>query len=159
MFAHFVFGRKAEKITAVGAKDEFGTDNWASIVMEFDVDQRAILYYDSSIYLSQSAYVAFENGQVQIPSFFWCPQSMIKIAGPMLPENQDRKAFEYPLNDDRSYNYSNSSGLRYEQDHVYDLFQQGKLESDVMSLQHTLEIQEMLDEIRRQLGVIFPHDR
>jgi dihydrodiol dehydrogenase / D-xylose 1-dehydrogenase (NADP) len=158
MFAHFVFGRKAEKITVVGAKDDFKTENWASVVMEFGIDQRAILYYDSITYIPEWAYVAFENGQVQIPELFHCPEKMIKITGPLVPENHDRKTFEYPLNDDRSYSYNNSSGLRYEQDHVYDLIQQGKLESDVISLQDTMEIQEMMQEIRNQLGVIFPHD-
>lgn len=66
MFSHFVFGRKAEKITVVGAKDKYGTDNWATLVLEFGNDQRAILYYDSLTYLPQSAFVAFEKGQVQV---------------------------------------------------------------------------------------------
>lgn len=40
MFAHFVFGKRAEKISVVGAKDKFGTDNWATIVLEFDATKR-----------------------------------------------------------------------------------------------------------------------
>lgn len=84
---------------------------------------------------------------------------MIKITGPMLADNKDHKLLEFPLNDDRFYHYNHSSGLRYEQDHVYELLEQGKLESDVMSPQHTIEVSEMLDEIRRQLGVVFPHDK
>jgi hypothetical protein len=125
MFSHFVFGRKAQKITAVGARDEHGTDNWATLVLEFGNDQRAVLYYDSHTYLPQTAFVSFEKGQVQIPEFFWAPQKMIKITGEMLVTNKDHKVFEYPLKDDRFYHYNNSSGLRYEQDHVYDLLQQG----------------------------------
>lgn len=70
MFSHFVFGRKAQKITVVGAKDEHGTDNWATLVLEFGNDQRAILYYDSHTYLPQSAYVSFEKGQVQVTIYF-----------------------------------------------------------------------------------------
>lgn len=72
MFSHFVFGKKAKKITATGAKDKFGTDNWATLVLEFDDDKRSVLYYDSHTYLPQSAWVSFEKGQVQVSSFDNC---------------------------------------------------------------------------------------
>lgn len=92
----------------------------------------------------------------------------------MEEENKDgRELFEYPLNDNRSYIYNHSSGLRYEQDHVYQLLKQGKstlnmsyirgglgkLESDAMSHANSLDVLSMLDEIRRQLNVEFPHDK
>jgi hypothetical protein len=35
----------------------------------------------------------------------------------------------------------------------------GKLESDIMLPKDTLDVMEMLDEIRSQLGVEFPHDK
>jgi hypothetical protein len=35
----------------------------------------------------------------------------------------------------------------------------GKLESDIMSPRDTMDVMEMLDDIRRQLGVEFPHDK
>ncbi|KAI6176316.1 Trans-1,2-dihydrobenzene-1,2-diol dehydrogenase-like [Aphelenchoides bicaudatus] len=146
MFSHFVFGRKAKNIIATGRKDSFGTDNWASLVLEFDDDKRAVLYYDSLTYLPQSAF---------IPEFFWCPEKLLVIRGEMVADNKEKKLYEYPLNDERNH----SSGLRYETDHVYELLQQGKLESDIMSHQDTLDVMGMLDEIRRQLGVVFPHDK
>jgi dihydrodiol dehydrogenase / D-xylose 1-dehydrogenase (NADP) len=159
MFSHFVFGRKADKITVTGAKDKNGVDDWAQLVLEYGEDKRALCYYDSHTYLPQSAFVAFENGQIQIPEFFWCPEKFLKITGKMRTENKGRKTYEYPLNDDRFYHYNNSSGLRYEQDHVYDLLQKEELKSDIMTPQDTLDVQSMMEEVRRQLGVVFPHDK
>lgn len=51
----------------------------------------------------------------------------MKITGEMVATNTNHNTFEYPLNDDRFYHYNHSSGLRYEQDHVYDLLQKGAL--------------------------------
>lgn len=47
----------------------------------------------------------------------------------------------------------------YEMTHFLDLLQQGRRESDVNTLQTSLDAMEVIDEIRRQLGIVFPSDR
>lgn len=47
----------------------------------------------------------------------------------------------------------------YEMNHFLDLLQQGRRESDVNTLQTSLEAIETIDEIRRQLGIVFPADK
>lgn len=47
----------------------------------------------------------------------------------------------------------------YEIKEFIDLISEGKLESNINSLQHSLITLEIIDEIRRQLGVIFPADK
>jgi len=147
----------------IGAKDKkFDVDDWASIVLEYGESKRAICYFDSRSFLPQSAFISFDGGQVHIPEYFWSPENLIKITGPKdyrNPADVERKLYEYPLKDDRFFNYAHSSGFRYEIDHVYDCLKKGMLESDVMPHSDTIEVVEMLDEIRRQLGVVFPHDK
>lgn len=47
----------------------------------------------------------------------------------------------------------------YEMTHFLDLLQQGRRESDVNTLQTSLDAMEVIDEIRRQLGIVFPADK
>lgn len=59
----------------------------------------------------------------------------------------------------RAANYSNSVGLCYEADHVFDcILVRGRTESEVMPLEESRRIVAVLDEVRRQLGVVFPAD-
>ncbi|KAI6214506.1 Trans-1,2-dihydrobenzene-1,2-diol dehydrogenase isoform X1 [Aphelenchoides besseyi] len=159
MITQWVYGQKAEKISVIGEKDKHDVDDWATIVLDYGNNRRGICYYDSRTFLPQTGFVAFERGQIQLPEYFWCPEKLKQINGPMWFDNKDRKDLEFPLNDDRFYNYNHSSGLRYEQDHIFDLIKEGKTESDVMSHTDSLQVIEMLDEVRRQLKVVFPHDQ
>jgi hypothetical protein len=74
-----------------------------------------------------------------------------------------------------SLHFINSSGLSYEADHVFDCIRNGinhlliiiliqknrilgKTESEIMSLDESLKITKVLDEVRRQLSIAFFED-
>ncbi|CAD5221617.1 unnamed protein product [Bursaphelenchus okinawaensis] len=160
MMAHYVYKRKPEKVSVIGATDKkFGCDEWATIALEYGDDKRAVLYYDSRTWLPQNAFVSFDKGHIQIPQYFWCPEKIVRWEGKTWYDNEEhRREIEFPLNDNRFFNYNHSSGLRYEADHAYEQIQKGHTESEFHPLSDTLEIVETLDEIRRQLGVHYPHD-
>jgi hypothetical protein len=56
---------------------------------------------------------------------FWCPEKLQIIYGN--PKYNVKKEFiEHPLKDDPAqYNFTNSAGLKYEADHVYDCIKNG----------------------------------
>ncbi len=50
-------------------------------------------------------------------------------------------------------------GYQYEAEHVMNCLDQGKIESDIMSWQMSIDLMETLDRIRKDAGIVFPdHD-
>jgi hypothetical protein len=54
---------------------------------------------------------------------------------------------------------TNHDALVYEACHLAQLVADGATESPYMSLDETISIMETMDEIRRQVGVVFPGER
>ena len=78
--------------------------------------------------------------------------------GPPAENEHEIEPLVFPLMDDAKYNFNCSSGLRYEADHVFDCLREGKKESDVHSFDESLKTLEILDEVRRQIGVVYGQD-
>jgi hypothetical protein len=69
----------------------------------------------------------------------------------------DTEELNFPLEEDASvYNFANSSGLSYEADHVYCCIREGRKESPIAPLETSLRIAKIMEEIRHQIGVVFP---
>ncbi|KAI6197776.1 Trans-1,2-dihydrobenzene-1,2-diol dehydrogenase-like isoform X1 [Aphelenchoides besseyi] len=157
----FIFGEeKPIRIDAIGEKNEHGFEEWCNLTLVFRNGRHATLYYDRTTLSAWSSYVSCTNGQIQIPRFCWAPLEFTKISGIMRAGATKSETFTYPLTQDYGkYYYNHSEGLHFEADHVFDAIQAGKTESEVMSLDTSLKCAEILDEIRRQLGVVFPQDK
>ncbi len=54
--------------------------------------------------------------------------------------------------------YGNSQGLAYEAEEVRRCLSQGLLESPLMSLDESLTMAEIMESIRKQVGVVYPQD-
>ena len=59
----------------------------------------------------------------------------------------------------RKFNYKNSELLCYEASEVQRCVHMGLTESPLMTWAETLTIMKTLDEIRRQLGVVYPEEK
>lgn len=57
-----------------------------------------------------------------------------------------------------NFNFMNSCGLRYEADEVHKCIRDGKSESVFVSHNDSILIAHIEDEIRKQLGVVYPVD-
>ena len=84
-----------------------------------------------------------------IPDPFWCSQRLETPQGPF--------DYQYPTAK-IPFNYTNSSGLRFEAQHVRECLQKGLTESPVMSLDETLLLAELMEDVRKQVGVDYPQD-
>ncbi|KAI1703056.1 oxidoreductase family, NAD-binding rossmann fold domain-containing protein [Ditylenchus destructor] len=139
---------------------EDGRDKGGNITLEFNNGmQKAYLVFSSEAWLTNSACVSFENGLYEIPDWFWCPTRMIKISGKPSAGKKQSEEFNFPLKDNpEDFNFDNGSGMHYEADHVYECIKAGRLESQVMPLQTSLRLQEVLQELRNQMGVSYRQD-
>lgn len=121
-----------------------GVDLWGNIVLRFKGGRHALLYYNGTMKASTAAYLAFENGlvevksftimlppinhisiNVQFPQFFWCPERLIKTTR-VLPDAQ-KEDMDFRLEDYDGYNLNNCAGLYYEADHAFEMIKQGQL--------------------------------
>ncbi|KAI6204267.1 hypothetical protein M3Y94_00653100 [Aphelenchoides besseyi] len=156
MFAQFVFDEeKPEEILANGKLDENGIDIWANITLKYSNGRVANLFYHGLQETPCQASINGPKGQLKLPQCFWSPSKLItRING------EEERVCDFPLPaTELEFFFPNSVGLCYEADHVYECLQQEKLESEIMPLKTSLQLAEIFDEIRSQLGVHFPQDK
>uniref|UniRef100_A0A914DQX2 Uncharacterized protein n=1 Tax=Acrobeloides nanus TaxID=290746 RepID=A0A914DQX2_9BILA len=162
MFALFVFNdEKPKKVSVAGEKNEEGVDVWGNITLEFSNNKKAALFYSRADIFPNNAYIGCTKGHVIVPEFR-SPDHMEIIRGRSCASAVEEELIEVvqlPYEDDQTYNFLGSAGLRYEADHVYESIRNGKLESDNVTHKFSLTIAEILEEIRRQLGVVLPQDK
>jgi dihydrodiol dehydrogenase / D-xylose 1-dehydrogenase (NADP) len=158
-YALWCIGEKPDKIVATGELDKNGCDIWASIILKFPSGAKATLFYSSVDNSPNTAYVSFKDGHIEIPGYFWCPEEIIIYEGDVEESKPRPPPMKFPFNDDSKYNFNHSSGLRYEADHVYECLSAGKKSSDVHTPDESLKVLEVLDEIRKQIGVVYRQDK
>lgn len=96
------------------------------------------------------SFVDFFTPFSQIPTFWWCPTTIIDVDG---------SEKNWPLPEAKhEFNYPNSCGLRYEADVVRNCIRTGKKECDYVNHNDSLLIARTLDEIRKQIGVKYAQD-
>ena len=91
--------------------------------------------------LSCTARIAGTEGVIELPAFMHCPTSLT-VRTPAGEEHIDT-AWE-------------GGGLRFQVDEVHRCLDEGLRESPRMPLGETIAIAEVLDEIRAQVGVVYP---
>jgi len=131
-----------------------------TVCLEWDGGHtRADLLYSAEVDTTRYACISFDKGVCEFPEFFNCPTRFTKI--PSMPKGglPPRETQHWPLNDTAEYNFENTSGFRYEADHVYECIQQGRLESPLVPWQTSLLLTELTVDLRRQAGVYFPVDK
>ncbi|CAH2319070.1 trans-1,2-dihydrobenzene-1,2-diol dehydrogenase [Pelobates cultripes] len=150
-FALMAFnGEKPESITAKGFLHETGVDETVTIIIQFAGKRQAILTCSIAVELPNQAVISGTKGTIQIPSFFWCPTSLI-VNG---------KETNYPVPPTTKYlHFLNSTGLSYQAEHVRQCLLKGLKESPVMSLAESEFLASIMEEVHKQLGVTYPQNR
>ena len=146
-FASMVFGgEQPESIHAWGQLTEEGTDKLAAITLIYKGGRIAQLTCGTAYHLPCEAVVCGTKGDVKIPKPFWCPTVLETPSG--------RK--EYPLPEPAlPLNFVNSTGMRFEAEEVRKCLKEGKKESTLMPHQETLLVATMMEEVMKQIGVVY----
>ncbi|XP_067875948.1 trans-1,2-dihydrobenzene-1,2-diol dehydrogenase-like isoform X1 [Heterodontus francisci] len=149
-FVCMVFsGEKPESVHAMGFLTEKGVDEAVTIVLKYSRKRMAMVTVTMAIQLPNQATISGTKGIITIPGCMWCPTSLV-VNG---------KAQEFPLPaPSQPLNFTNSTGLRYEAEEVRQCLQKGLKECPELPLAESELIMSILDEARRQLGVVYDQD-
>ncbi|KAM6943518.1 trans-1,2-dihydrobenzene-1,2-diol dehydrogenase [Xenentodon cancila] len=142
-------GEKPESIQTTGVCLETGVDETVVVTLKFSRNRMAVFTYSSSMQLPNDAVIVGTKGTIQVPAPMWCPTSLV-VKG---------KETQFPVPEPcMPLNFINTTGMRYEAEEVRQCLLKGLTESAVMSHADSLLLAELEDEIRRQLGVVYPQD-
>jgi predicted dehydrogenase len=143
-FAHLVLGIP-QKITATASFTDKGVDAQTSAIFDYVSGAQAVLSTTMSVKTSNRATISGELGRIEIDSVFYSPTSMRLVM-------HDGDITEYP-------NTYKGHGLREQAQYFSEVIQRGEKESSLLALEETIAIMDSLDEIRKQVGLIYPSER
>ncbi|ODM97442.1 Trans-1,2-dihydrobenzene-1,2-diol dehydrogenase [Orchesella cincta] len=143
-------GQKPEKIIATGTMNEHGVDDSSSTTLIYPNGVTATIVTNGRCKMECDACVYGTKGFLKLPKTFWCPTTLIT--------SDVSEDFELPKLKNRTVNGRNGEGLAYEAEEVRRCLTKGLLESPLMTLDESLLIAEIMESIRKQIGVVYPQD-
>jgi predicted dehydrogenase len=142
-FASMVCGAPT-RVTAVSDRAFTGVDARTSVILQYDGGAHSVLTTSLEVVGSNRAVIIGTEARIETDSVFYAPTGFTLIAR----DGSVRERFDEPQ--------AGGRGMQHEAAEVMRCMRAGKLESDVLPLDETLAIMETLDEIRRQIGLVYP---
>ncbi|XP_067624806.1 trans-1,2-dihydrobenzene-1,2-diol dehydrogenase-like isoform X2 [Eurosta solidaginis] len=127
------FKEAPQKVIAKGELNEDGVDKHIEVELQYSGGRVSKIVVTSKEKLANKAFFKGTKGQITIREW-------------PLPKGK------HPTK------YTNSEGLRFEAEAVRQSILKGGLENDIATHNDSLIIAKVQDEIRRQIGVVFPED-
>lgn len=148
-FACFIFNHEwPEKVVTSGFLNDDGVDLSVSATFLYKGNRTATILTHSLVDLPNEAHIIGTKGTIKVPNF-WCPTSVEFPTGTV----------QYPLPEGgHAFNFVNSAGLRYEAQEVRNCILKGLKESPKVPHSVSLLVAKLEDEMRKQVGVIYPED-
>jgi len=141
-FARFLAGEPIE-VKVSGTLGDTGVDTNVGGVVRFENGTLGVFHTSLDMMTSLSASVYGTQGRIDVDAPFWYPSGFtVRVDG------------EDPVRVDMEH-----QGLAHEAAHAMDRIRAGHRQSDVISLATTVSTMELLDDIRGQLGVVYPEER
>lgn len=140
--AHMAFRQAPTQIRSLPYLGRNGVDEQAAYILGYDGGGLALLGSAIQTKSPYDGYIMGTDGMIVIHDSFW-NASKVSLERP----EQETITKEFPLH---------CNGYEYEAMEVHRCLREGKLESDIMPLQTTLDILEVMDNIRLQWGLRYP---
>ncbi|XP_007536031.1 trans-1,2-dihydrobenzene-1,2-diol dehydrogenase [Erinaceus europaeus] len=151
-FISMVFrGQRPEKISAVGRIHETGVDDTVTVLLQYPGGVHASFTCSITAKLSNTASVSGTKGMAKILEPCWCPTELV-VKG-------DHQEFPLPPAPNKEFNFTNGPGMMYEAKHVRECLRKGLKESPVIPLAESELLADILEEVRKAIGVTFPQDK
>jgi predicted dehydrogenase len=138
--SQFVLG-PVTSVVARGHVGSTGVDEHVAAVLQHADDRLGVVQAAIRTPLTCSARIACTGGVIDLPAFMHCPDHLL---------------VRTPAGEERIDGAWQGEGLRFQVDEVHRCLSGGLLESPVMPWRETIGIAEVLDDIRRQIGVRYP---
>jgi predicted dehydrogenase len=140
-FATYFANTKPAKIIASGVLTDTGVDERTGITIQYG-EVTASLFTSMVTIMDNKATLCGDKGYIEIPDFF-------KATTAALCDNLHNKLDTFE--DKRS-----TKGYNFEMQHATDMILDKKTESEIMPHWRSNEIQEIMTEVRRQIGLVYP---
>lgn len=142
-FAHMILGNPTS-ITSSAVMTDKGVDAQSSMIFSYKDGAQAVLTTTMMEQTPCRAVVAGLNGWLEIDRTFYNPASMRVVMN-------DGTVTEYP-------NTYFGHGLREQAESFKQLVQAGRLESEILTWQDTVDIMKSMDTVRQQIGLKYPFE-
>ncbi len=139
-FAHDLLG-VPDRIQATGSLTATGVDASISIALGFGEQAQASLHTTTQAKTATTAVIAGKDGRIEVDGDFYRPTSFTVI-------RNDGARWDYYREVD--------GGFQYQAAEVARRVAEGATESPRITLDNTIEVMRTMDEIRRQVGVVYP---
>jgi predicted dehydrogenase len=143
-FAHMVLGAP-DKITSSATFTDKGVDASSSVIFDYKSGAQAILTSTMMVSTPCRATICGTLGKIEIDRTFYNPAAMRVIM-------HDGTTTEYP-NDYKGH------GLREQALEFEKVVRNGEKSSQILTPDESILIMESLDEVRKQIGLIYPSER
>ncbi len=140
-FASMVFGRRPSRVLSMGHIGELEVDEQAGMMLGYDAGAMAMLYTSIQCSTSHWAHIMGTDGMIRIHPPYW------RGTTATLVRDGKEEVVERPY-DGNGYNCQAEAVGRY--------LREGKLESEEIPLDETVDIMGTMDTIRDQIGLKFP---
>lgn len=144
MLSSMVFGEAPELIHSLASRASTGVDLQSAYLFQYSNGGIATLSSGFEAAGTMNAMIAGTKGEIRLP-FFWKGQEAV-VSYPDGREEHHYFSFE-------------SSGLQYQALHLMECLDQNLMESPVMSLNESLELQLTMDKIRRDWALKYPFEK
>jgi predicted dehydrogenase len=132
-------------VTAAGSFLSNGVDGQTSMLLTYENGAHAVLTTTLNAHTANRATIAGTAARIEIDDVWYTPTSFSLLRpGISTPER-----FEKPRI---------GGGLRYQAIAVGELLRQGATESPLMPLDESITVMQVMDEVRRQIGLSYPSE-
>lgn len=142
-FAYWIYKKNPIIIETLANIGKTGVDEDAGIIFKYDDGAMAMLSSSVRVHTQKEAIVIGKKGSIRIHSPFFHSRRMSINIGDTITDYY----FDYP-----------GLGYHFEAEHVMQCLREGKKESEILTLNETLEIMKTLDVIRNKWGMKYPFE-
>jgi predicted dehydrogenase len=142
-FASYIYAKQPCEIKALGLIGETGVDERATAIFKYDQGEMASIGTSIITKTPREMFIMGEKGYIHIPNVWQAKECFVHIEG------QDVEHISMPFE---------GNGYNYEVEEVVACIQEGKKQSTVISHAESLAIMQTMDQIRQEIGLVFPAD-
>jgi len=134
-----IFGGPPSRITSMAHIGKTGVDEQTGMIFGYDQGQLSVVVAAVQTDTADEAVITGTEGRIKLHEGWWhgSPMTIWKKGGEI-------EIIDIPVKGN-GYNYEAEAVCRY--------LNEGKLESDIMPLDESIQIVQMTDEVRRQIGI------
>lgn len=143
-FSSMVFGKSPVESAGLCHIGEWGSDEQGVAILKYDKGEIADLSFALRTAAVNEAYIFGTEGYIKVNDVFAVPTKASLVIN-----RQEVEVLEEPIT---------GNALNYEAEEVMRCLREGLKESPLMPLDESVQIMEIMDQIRKPWGLVYPND-